>query len=277
MFLPLRLVFNQRPAPEICGIIRLSGPERLILAGVRDAMMTPEQDAFGQCLLAYLQTGAAVEIIERDDGYISTMGPALYFSGPEDWEPHILDALRRARGRVLDVGLGAGRCSLFLQAQGREVVGLDNSPLAVTVARQRGVQATRLLALADVDDTLGMFDTVIMMGNNWGLLGGFESGQAILKRLAQITTPAARIIAETTNPYTTDDPAHLQYHQRNRAQGRMGGQVRFRVRFRQYCGDWMDYLLNSVPEVEQLVAGTGWHLAQTLGDTASHYVLVLEK
>jgi len=245
--------------------------------GERVSIMKPEQDAFGQFLLANLSNTISDEIIERDDNFISVVRPELYFSSYDDWSTHVKSGLAFAQGRVLDIGIGAGRHALYLQEQGFEVVGIDNSPLAVRVAKKRGVKDSRVMSITDVDDSLRQFDTIIMLGNNWGLVGGYLQAQSILKRLYQITSDDAKIIAETTNPYTTEDPIHLQYHHHNRQKGRMSGQIRFRVRYRHYCGDWMDYLLASLPEVKLLIQGTGWNLMQTFGDIDGQYTLILEK
>ena len=94
------------------------------------------KDAFGQGLMAHHRGDDVHEIIERDDGFIQTSaGSAAYFSEPETWFPHALKALELAKGRVLDVGVGAGRHALYLQSKGLEVVGIDNSPLAIEVAK----------------------------------------------------------------------------------------------------------------------------------------------
>ena len=52
------------------------------------------------------------------------------------------------------------------------MVGIDTSPGAIEACRRRGVRDVRLLALAEVDARLGRFDTLLMLGNNFGLLGG---------------------------------------------------------------------------------------------------------
>ncbi|MCK4414566.1 MAG: class I SAM-dependent methyltransferase [Candidatus Eisenbacteria sp.] len=45
--------------------------------------------------------------------------------------------MSRVRGRILDVGCGAGRSMLYLQQKGRAVTGIDISPLAIEVCRRR--------------------------------------------------------------------------------------------------------------------------------------------
>ncbi len=49
-----------------------------------------------------------------------------------------------------------------------------------------------------------------------------------------------------------------------------------RVRHRKLKTPWFDYLMVSREELEQLLAGTGWHLARTL-DADDVYIAVIEK
>jgi SAM-dependent methyltransferase len=99
-----------------------------------------ERDAFGHEIRDYWRGDRdIVEIIERDDGYVSVSGPVrAYFAPPEDWRPSEHEALAHARGRVLDAGSGAGRHDLCLQGRGLDVTAPDNSPLALGVCGERG-------------------------------------------------------------------------------------------------------------------------------------------
>jgi SAM-dependent methyltransferase len=108
------------------------------------------------------------EIIERDDGFFDTSTIDYYLAPFRRWDAVERRALRYVRGRVLDVGCGAGRVALELQARGREVVAIDSSPGAVEVTRRRGIRDVRLMRLEDVDASLGSFGTVLMYGNNSG-------------------------------------------------------------------------------------------------------------
>src|SRR5262245_59812712 len=103
-------------------------------------------DAYGELLLWQLETGeAANEIVEREDGYIDTGSIAgMYFSPPRKWPKAELKAVNMAKGRVLDVGCGAGRHSLYLQEKGLDVTAIDTSPGAIKVAKKRGVKRALL-------------------------------------------------------------------------------------------------------------------------------------
>jgi 2-polyprenyl-3-methyl-5-hydroxy-6-metoxy-1,4-benzoquinol methylase len=72
--------------------------------------MNNTQDAYGQQLLTqfYNQT-ATTEIIERDDHYIDTGSDlGYYFFEYNQWPLLERRAIKFARGRVLDIGCGAG-------------------------------------------------------------------------------------------------------------------------------------------------------------------------
>ena len=225
-------------------------------------------DAFGQMLL----DGANTEIIERDDGFLDT-AKFLYFAPVTQWPAVERRALRWVRGRVLDAGLGAGRVALELQRRGRSVVGIDISPGAVEVARERGVRDVRLLTFEEVDDSIGQFDTIVMLGNNFGLFGSPSKARRLLRRLRPL---ADRIVAASIDPHATEDPAHLAYQERNRRRGRMAGQLRLRVRYRDLIGPWFDYLFVSPDEMASILEGTQWRITRLLQSGSAYYVAILE-
>jgi SAM-dependent methyltransferase len=225
-------------------------------------------DAFGQMLL----DGSDVELVERDDRFISA-SMLNYFAPVRRWAAVERRALRWVRGRVLDVGVGAGRVALELQARGRKVVAIDLSAGAVQVARSRGVRDVRLLAFEDVNESLGPFDTLVMFGNNFGLFGSRTKARRLLRRLRPFV---GRIVATSNDPYATDDPVHIAYQERNRARGRMSGQLRLRVRYRDLVGPWFEYLIVSPDELAEIVDGTGWQIRHLVRDEGSIYVAVLD-
>jgi SAM-dependent methyltransferase len=242
-------------------------------------MELPEaRDAYGFEVWHHLKGESSAEIVERSDGYIATSGgPQTYFAPFRRWPAPERRAVRWVRGRVLDVGCGAGRVALELQRRGHAVTGIDISPKAVETARARGVSDARVVAIEDVSQELGEFDTIVMFGNNFGLFGTPRRLKRLLGVFGRMTTPAGRIVATSNDPSATDDADHLAYQQANRAAGRMPGQLRLRVRHRRLATPWFDYLIVSPAEMGEVLRGTGWHVTRLIpGDTA-YYAAVLEK
>jgi len=93
----------------------------------------------------------------------------------------------------------------------------------------------------------------------------------------RITSPDALIIAESNDPYKTDDRAHFDYQKFNRKRGRMSGQIRIRVRFKKYMGEWFDYLLVSKKEMKKILNGTGWKIKKFIDSKNSMYIAVIQK
>ncbi|RZU50863.1 methyltransferase family protein [Krasilnikovia cinnamomea] len=217
-----------------------------------------------------------IEIIERDDGLINGAPADQYLSEPDDWQPHDHRALRLVRGAVLDIGAGAGRIAIELQRRGTAVTGLDISAGAIEIARRRGLRDTVRCTVDEYARAPARYDTFLLLGNNLALLESRERAPEFLAALAALARPGARIIAQGTDPYGTTDPVHVSYHERNRARGRLGGQLRLRLRYRLLATDWFDYLVCSVAELESLLAGTGWRLISIDDADRPYYLAVME-
>lgn len=237
--------------------------------------MRPHQDAYGHELYDCLTGESSTEIVERDDGFIQAGTATQYFLEYPRWPRHQRQAIRYATGKVLDVGCGAGRHSLHLQNRGFDVLGIDISPIAIEVCKLRGLKNTAVVSLRGISATMGRFDTILMMGNNFGLFGNRDATGLLLRRFHNITNAGARLIVETLDPYQTNTPEHLEYHERNRTRGRMAGQIRLRVRYGRYATPWFDYLFVSKHEMEDLLDGTGWKVLRYVQSDGPTYCAVI--
>jgi SAM-dependent methyltransferase len=217
-----------------------------------------EGDAFGAALLARYDGGSPRIVVERDDGNVDV--DVLSYLGDVDdgvWWPWL-----RARlgDRVLDVGAGGGRAAVALQAEGVDVGALDVSAGAVEVCRRRGVTNTFHGGVADLAATRPEpFDAFLCLGNNLGLVGG-----TFLDALRAMGRDGARLVGTMRDPYATDDPVHLTYHEANRKAGRPAGLVTVRVRYQRLATPWFSLLWLSPDELAEVAATSGWTVTDLL-------------
>ena len=244
-------------------------------------------DPYGRCLLDYYhgRDFSATETYERSDGYIGIgWGGEIYFSDYEDWPKIEQDGIAYTQGMVLDLGCGAGRHSLYLQRQGHCVVGIDTSPGAIQVCKEQGLKQAFVLPATQVRKLpFKGFQTILMLGNNFGFCSSATKAVWLLKQLHDITALDGQVIAQTRDPYKTNDEVHLRYQQANLRRGRMGGQIRLRTRYQQLVGPWFDYLFVSETEMKMLVEPAGWYIREVVrGDSEMYggdgiYIAVLKK
>lgn len=232
-------------------------------------------DPFGQALRDHHHGRPARITLRRDDGLVTEQDAAVYFAGPEAWDPGEAEALKLTHGRVLDIGCGAGRHAVVLQERGLHVVGLDLSPLAVQVARRRGLRHAVVGSATALPFAPASFDTFLLLGNNLGLIGNVEGTVALLRQLRELARPGAVVIASSRSPAATDNPVHLAYHERNRARGRPIGQVTLRVEYGGQTGPWFDLLMVAPDEVGVLAEKAGWRVERVFDGGQALFALVL--
>ena len=230
-------------------------------------------DAFGGALLDVLAGGVGRHAIERDDGRIDWMDATEYFSTPEAWPRELVDGLSRLQGRALDVGCGAGRHALYLASRGCDVSAstprLARSRSASPWVRRDPRSARGREPRAD------RFDSIAMLGNNFGLLASPEQAPAHLRWLADRCAPAATLVGDAQDPTHTDNPDHLAYHQRQTAKGRPPGEARLRVMFDGQVDDWFSYWYLTPDELRDAVSQTPWQLASVAGSPIYTAILTL--
>jgi SAM-dependent methyltransferase len=230
--------------------------------------------------LDWAHGGTTHEVLERVDGFAQLgAGPEVYLSDYKGWPAAERATLRLLRGRVLDVGCGAGRVTLELQRRGYDVVGLDTSPLAVRAARVRGVKEVWCSPLEDLGPKIARFDALVLFGNNFGIFGTPRRARLVLSDLAASTKPSARIFVESTSAYYGGAPGFdRSYYRQNLQRGITPGQGRFRFRYEDLRGPWFNWLYVSPREMSDLLRGTGWRQSRVISAERSEpYVAVLEK
>lgn len=157
-----------------------------------------QKDILGAALLDYFQGNYTEDILTETTISEEDELPLPYLFRKFEEMPEIEQkALQLAKGRVLDVGCGAGSHALYLQEKGLEVVAIDFSPGAVEVSKLRGVQDARECALLDLKNE--KFDTILLLMNGTGIFGNLNSVATYLQHLKSILTKGGQIILDSSD------------------------------------------------------------------------------
>lgn len=141
---------------------------------------------------AYTAGGTVHWLVET--GGRRTRLPLRRWYGPA--EPAVRALVDRCTGPAVDVGCGPGRVAAELAARGLISFGIDTSPAAVQLTRQRGATALR----RDVFDPLpgeGRWSNVLLVDGNIGIGG---DPVTLLQRCAQLLRPGGTVLVELDPP-----------------------------------------------------------------------------
>jgi SAM-dependent methyltransferase len=241
--------------------------------------VNPDNDPFADALESYWRKGRGSYRYTREDGWSQVEDAWWYFTRYRDFLTIEKQALRFARGHILDVGCGAGRHSLYLQRKGLEVTSLDVSPRVAAIARAQGVRRACVASgCANLPFHRGQFDTILLFGNNFGICGGLGETANLLQEIARVASPRGRILTTTRAP-AVSTKRDLDYLKEQLARGREFDVARFRLDFRGKHPKWVSLLLLSPPELIRLAWDNGWVVARIFGEASEEegYAAVLEK
>lgn len=171
-----------------------------------------------RALLAY-QGGArdASVRVRTDAGGDHDLPAALFFRDADGLLGADRAALAAARGRVLDVGGGAGAIALALQDAGLEVTALDVLPGAVRVMKARGVADARRGDLWTFRASR-RYDTVLALMNGAAAAGTLSRLGPLLEALAAPLARGGQILLDSTRLGTG-----------RRADGRYVGELQYQL------------------------------------------------
>jgi len=213
----------------------------------------------------------------REDGNKWEFDLQDLFSSFNEWPECERKALAHVKGRVLDIGCGPGRHALWLQDRGFDVVAIDISPLTVRVAKARGVKMPILMAAQDLAFAPNSFDTVLLLGNNFGICGNITDTQHMIRQLYRTASDDGCVITSCRDVTKTSDPEHLSYQELNRKRGRPIGQITIRVEYKGNVGEWFDLLMVTPQEMDGMCKDAGWMMEKVYKSENGGYAAILRK
>ncbi|WP_026452740.1 class I SAM-dependent methyltransferase [Aequorivita capsosiphonis] len=147
-------------------------------------------------------------------------------------------ALKSAKGKILDVGCGAGSHSLYLQEKGFDVMAIDTSKGAIEVCKLRGVKNAENIDLLQLQGE--SFDTILLLMNGTGIFQNLENTSKYLQQLKSLLSPNGQILIDSSD---------LQYMYDSTEEGgimvpadRYYGELEFTMRYKDMESEPFDWL-----------------------------------
>jgi len=157
------------------------------------------KDLFGTAILDY-QTNNSPEDIstETNISEADTMEVSYLFRSYQDMPKLEQKALQLAKGKILDVGCGAGSHSLYLQEKGLEITSIDISANAIKACALRGVKNGQVQNVLDLDPK-DKFDTILLLMNGTGIFGALDQISKYLQKLKSLLAPNGQILVDSSD------------------------------------------------------------------------------
>lgn len=155
-------------------------------------------DLFGKAILDY-QTNNSPEnlITETNISEADEMSVDYLFRNFNEMPKLEKKALQLCKGKILDVGCGAGSHALYLQQKGFEVTAIDISANAVKACELRGLKNTRNQNLLEIENE--KFDTILLLMNGTGIFGTLSETSKYLQKLKSLLNPGGQILIDSSD------------------------------------------------------------------------------
>jgi len=217
--------------------------------------MNSKMDPMGRAIADYHKTKTASKLrvfspmFEEDEIPLTTLFRS-YKSMPEIERK----AIDMAKGRVLDVGAGAGCHSLVLQERGVDVTAIDISPLSVGTMKERGVKKVFEQDFFTFTDQ--QYDTILMLMNGIGIVGTLERMPEFFKQLDKILAPGGQVLCDSSDiSYVFEDedgmidiPNEMSYY----------GEHSFQMQYKDTIGEPFDWLYIDADTLKQKAGRNGY-------------------
>ena len=156
------------------------------------------KDLFGKSILDFQTNNSPEDLVtETNISEADEMSVAYLFRNYNDMPKLEKEAMQLSKGKILDVGCGAGNHSLYLQEKGFEVTAIDISENAIKACKLRGVQNAQVQNLLALEED--KFDTILLLMNGTGIFGTLSETSKYLQKLKSLLSPNGQILIDSSD------------------------------------------------------------------------------
>ena len=166
------------------------------------------KDLFGKAILDFQTNNNPEDLItETSISEADEMSVAYLFRDFNEMPKMEQKALQLAKGKVLDVGCGAGSHSLYLQNERNlDVTSIDISANAIEACQLRGLKKAKVqdVMTLDLDSDLHQndkngFDTILLLMNGAGMCGKLKNISKFLLKLKSLLNEGGQILLDSSD------------------------------------------------------------------------------
>ena len=155
-------------------------------------------DLFGKAILDFQTNNSPENIItETSISETDEMSVAYLFRKYEEMPKLEQKALQLCKGKILDVGCGAGSHSLHLQEKDFEVTSIDISENAIKTCQARGLKNAKVENILHLENE--KFDTILLLMNGTGIFENLATTSKYLQKLKSLLNENGQILIDSSD------------------------------------------------------------------------------
>lgn len=238
-------------------------------------MIHPSLSLYGEAILDYFEGHTENPLISVDElGRRTEVPIKLFFREVEDFPEWEKTALKLCSGTVLDIGGGAGRHSLVLQARGVTVCAIDVVPECVDVMNRRGVKEAHCADILEFDGA--PFDTLLGVMNGFTMVESLENLRPFLRNVRRLIARDGQFLVDSTDLRRSTDSELRTLVESKISAGRYFGELTAHLEYKNKRGSLLKELFVDPVTLAEAAQESGWNSEIVLSQKNGRYLARLK-
>lgn len=236
-------------------------------------METELKDPLGKAILAYhRKPSKRMNVTVHSDMMEDDVIPVYYlFREYKDFPIVEKKAVDLAKGKILDVGAGAGAHTKYLLSKGADVSAIDVSEGAVEYLQSQDLPAKQMDFFAISNE---QYDTILMLMNGLGIGGNLSNLHTILSKAYELLSPGGCLLTDSTDVrYLYEETDGSIWMNLTSA---YYGDFKFQMEFEGEKGEWFDWLYVDFETLKNIASSIGFDV-ELIIEEENQYLVKLKK